>query len=107
MRVTQISRQQVHAFGDVDSGAVPVEEGVDGEGVAQVVKPGSAARRTRLQTNAFGQFMKDEGDVVVSEPSPDRGDEEGRRSGPRHTAPTMVVVVAQCLRGGWMQHDLT
>lgn len=43
VRVAKIFSEEVDPLGDVEASAVPVEEGVDSEGVAQVTKSGSAA----------------------------------------------------------------
>src|SRR6266851_5882625 len=76
--VSEIGRQPRHPGRDIHARSVPVDQGVDREGVAQVVDPRPAGSGAGLEAYVAHQASKGPMDVLVDEPGTSHGDEEGR-----------------------------
>src|SRR5712692_5836931 len=82
LTVTQVSRQRRQARLDVLTVAVPIDQGVNGEGVAQIVNVG-IDRRLSSDAGGVDELPKRDQDVGVEEAGADDRDEEAGWMGRR------------------------
>ncbi len=74
--MSEIGRQRRHAGLHIGAASTPVEQGPHREAVAQIMRPGSALRRARLETGTADQVEPGEMRVAVEQSGASRRDEE-------------------------------
>ncbi len=106
MDVAQERREQRHARGDIGAVAIPAEQGADREAVAQVMWPGPAFRRARLEAGAADQIEPPEMRVAIEQSCAGRRDEERAVAWTGDQLVAATGVAGQGVDGARVQWDL-